>query len=187
MTEEAIIAKAARGDRAAFRALYDAHVGRVASQVGRMLGPTGDVEGVVQEVFIEVFRSLSGYRGESRFSTWLYGVTRNVIYAHLRHRTPQIDLVALRAMAAPEGPWGRLDARDKLKILYTALGSLSPEHQEAFVLYEIEGLALSEIATMTEVPLNTAAARVRRARERLRAVLEKADQVGSAAAGGGRA
>lgn len=187
MSEEANIAAAARGDRAAFRALYDAHVGRVAAQVGRMLGPSGDVEGVVQEVFIEVFRSLPRFRGESRFSTWLYSLTRHVLYAHLRQRTPRIDLVALRQMATPDGPWARLDAREKLKILYTAIEDLSPEHREAFVLYEIEGKALAEIATLTEVPLNTAAARVRRARERLRFVLEQADGASSTTAAGGRA
>ena len=71
--------------------------------------------------------------------------------------------------------WGKLEARDKLRTLYAALNELPDEYREAFILFEIEGNSLQEIAQMTDTSLNTIASRVRRSRERLRALLESVE------------
>lgn len=172
-----LISRAQRGDMLAFRQLYDAYLRRVAAQVGRLLGPSSEVEDVVQEVFVQVHRSLPKFRGDSEFSTWLYRVTWNVTVTHLRRRpnhTP-VDLPALMQFACEKELWGKLEARDKLRTLYAALNELPDEYREAFILFEIEGNSLQEIAQMTDTSLNTIASRVRRSRERLRALLESVE------------
>src|SRR6476646_9539512 len=82
--EDQLVAKAAAGDTAAFRALYLRHRGDVARLVYRMLGARSDLDDVVQEVFFQVFRSLKDFRGQSKFSTWLHRVTVNVVLMHRR-------------------------------------------------------------------------------------------------------
>ncbi|RAL20927.1 RNA polymerase subunit sigma-24 [Lujinxingia litoralis] len=170
--DAALITRAAAGDRHAFRQLYERHVGYVTHHVGRLVGPRGELEDVVQEVFVRVHRCLADYRGECAFTTWLYRVARNVAIDHLRRRKKTVSLDDWRPLRQTASAWRRLEARDQLRGLYAAMERMSLEHREAFVLYEIEGMKLREIADLTGDPLNTVASRVRRAREELRAVLE---------------
>ena len=173
--EGMLVERAARGDRAAFRELYDGHVDQVIGHVGRLLGPQGEVEDVVQEVFVRVHRSLESYRGDCKFSTWLYRVTRNVAIDHLRRRKKMVSLDDWRPLRAKGDAWKQLEARDQLRALYAALEQMPVEYREAFVLYEIQGCKLREIADITEAPLGTVASRVRRAREQLQDVLGTAE------------
>mgnify|MGYP000247574134 CR=1 FL=1 len=174
--ENLLITRAQQGDRAAFRQIYELYLRRVISHVGRIMGPGPEVEDVVQNVFIQVHRSLPSFKGDSKFSTWLYRVTWNVTVSYLRKRVPTVDLPALKQFAATEEQWDRIEARDKLRTLHAGIADLSSEYREAFVLFELEGLSLQEIADMKDESINTIASRVRRARERLRVLLERAEQ-----------
>lgn len=167
-----LIRRAAGGDTDAFRQIYDEHVDYVIHHVGRLLGPRAEVEDAVQEVFVRVHRSLKNYRGECQFSTWLYRVTRNVAIDHLRRRKKTVSLDDWRTLRASGDAWKRLEARDQLRGLYAAMEKLNVDYREAFILYEVEGMKLREIADLTEVPIGTVASRVRRAREHLKALLE---------------
>ena len=170
------IDRAQKGDMVAFRTLYDTHLRRVSLQVARLVGPhKAEIEDVIQHVFIQVHRSLPSFDGRSKFSTWLYRLTFNVATSYLRKRKPTTDLDSLREFAADEDQWSKLVARDKLRVLYGALDDLPEEYRDAFLLFELDGLSLKEIAEMTQVTLNTAASRVRRSRERLRELLETCD------------
>lgn len=176
--EQALVQRAAEGDMRAFRTLYDAYLRRTAAQVARILGPCPEVEDVVQEVFVQVHRSLHKFRGDSAFSTWLYRVTWNVSVSHLRRRNPTVDLPALRQFAACTETWGQLEAREQVRTMYAGLDELPVDYRQAFLLFEVEGKSLKEIAAMTGTSLNTVASRVRRSRERLRALLERAEGAG---------
>lgn len=172
--ERAWIEGARCGDMQAFRRLYDRHVDTVARQIGRTMGPGADAEDVVQEVFVAVHRSLDSFRGDSSFSTWLYRLTYNVTVSHLRKRPRTVDLAAWRPLKEPHSAWGRLEARDMVRVMYAALDNVAIEYREAFLLHEVEGLKLREISELTGESINTIAARVRRTRERLQEVLETA-------------
>lgn len=174
--EHILIARAQQGDLDAFRQIYDLYLRRVISHVGRIMGPGPEVEDVVQNVFIQVHRSLPSFNGDAKFSTWLYRVTWNVTVSYLRRRAPTVDLPALKQFAASDEEWNRLVARDKLRTLHAGIADLPPDYREAFTLFELEGIALNEIAEMKQESINTIASRVRRARERLRALLERAEQ-----------
>lgn len=176
--ERAWIAAAASGDVAAFRRLYDRYFDYVTRQVGRVMGPGADLEDVVQEVFVQVFRCLDSYRFESAFSTWLYRVAYNVTVSHLRKKPRTVELADWRPLREPSSAWSKLEARDMCRVLYAALEHVAADHREAFLLYEVEGMKLREIADLTGESINTVAARVRRTRERMQAVLEQATQSG---------
>ncbi|MCB9615363.1 MAG: sigma-70 family RNA polymerase sigma factor [Sandaracinus sp.] len=79
-----LVARAKEGDQAAFQALFRQHRDAVARTVHRFLGPSADLEDVVQDVFVHVYRSLPSFRGDAKFTTWLYRLTANVTKMHLR-------------------------------------------------------------------------------------------------------
>lgn len=172
--EQAWIAAAAGGDVAAFRRLYDRHFDFVTRTVSRVMGPGADLEDVVQEVFVHVFRSLQSYRNESKFTTWLYRLTYNVTISHLRRMPRMVELADWRPLREPISAWNKLEARDMCRVLYAALEQVPDDHREAFLMFEIEGMKLREIAELTGEPLPTIAARVRRTRERMQQVVEQA-------------
>lgn len=181
--EQVWIEAAAAGDVAAFRLLYDRHFDFVTRQVGRVMGPQfggagGELEDVVQEVFVQVFRSLHSYRSESKFTTWLYRVAYNVTISHLRKQPRTVELKDWRALREPSNAWDKLEARDMCRVLYAALEQVAEDQREAFLLFEIEGMKLREIAELTGDSINTVAARVRRTREKLQQVLEQAGGLG---------
>lgn len=177
--EQAWVEAAAAGDVAAFRLLYDRHFDFVTRQVGRVMGPQfgsagGELEDVVQEVFVQVFRSLQNYRSESKFTTWLYRVAYNVTVSHLRRTPRTVELADWRTLREPISTWNKLEARDMCRVLYAALEQVADDQREAFLLFEVEGMKLREISELTGESINTVAARVRRTREKLQQVLEHA-------------
>lgn len=174
--EHELVASAQDGDAAAFAALYKAYWRRVWAQIKRLMGPRADVEDVVQEVFVQLHRSLPNFRGDSAFSTWVYRIAWNTGVSHLRkRRLKTVELPALRQFACDKEQWAKIEARDKLRTLYAALDELPEDHRQAFILFEIEGQSLKEIAQTLDTSLNTVASRVRRSRERLRDLLESAE------------
>lgn len=181
--EESWIAAAAAGDRVAFRALYDRYRLRVIGQVGRMIGPGPDVDDVAQEVFVQVYRSLPSFAGESRFSTWLFRITWNVTSNHIRRNRRTLDLTQLRLLDTTPDAWSQLEARDMARVLHAALDELGDDAREAFVLHELEGMTLQAIAELTGNSINTIAARVRRTRERVAQILAAAARLPAAQGG----
>ena len=166
------------GDEAAFRELYRRHVERVHRIVARILGPRGDVDDAVQEIFVQVHRSLDRFHGESLFTTWLHRVAVNVTANVLRQRPRE------PAEAAPDeldpDPGEHLEAREEVRALYRALDELPEHNRVAFVLFELEGMSLEEIAEATGMPLAAAAARLRRARIALARALGRGPAAGEA-------
>lgn len=170
--ERALIEAASSGDRLAFRKLYDHYCDFVVRNVARLIGQSSELEDVVQDVFVQVHRSLDSFRFDCAFTTWLYRVTRNVTISHIRKRPSTVELKDWRALRADNQQWSKLEARDMLRVLNAALENVSVEYREAFLLHEIDGMKLREIAELTGESINTIAARVRRTREKLQSTLE---------------
>ena len=174
--EHALVVRAQDGDAQAFAALYQAYWRRVWAQIKRLMGPRPEVEDVVQEVFVQLHRSLPNFRADSAFSTWVYRIAWNTGVSHLRKRQLKtVELPALRQFACDKEQWAKIEARDKLRTLYAALDELPEDQRQAFILFEIEGKSLKDIAHTLDASLNTVASRVRRSRERLRDLLESAE------------
>ena len=167
LTDRELIEEIRSGNTAAFRTFYYRHVDPVFGVVTRILGPArSDREDVVQEVFFQVHRSISRYRGDSSVSTWLYRIAANVAYSALRKPLPPVPVDAEPSAGAVHAE-GHVDARRKILRMYTLIDTLSHKNRMVFTLHEFEGLTLDRIAEVLDIPLHTAAARLRRSREHL--------------------
>lgn len=152
--------------------VYREHAATVSTWVRRLLGPRGDVEDVLHEVFLVVQRALPGFRGEARLTTWLYAITVRVVHRHRRKgrwlgwwrlRPPELE------SAATPTPLQMLESRQALEITYRLLDRLPEAERTALVLFELEGLSGEEIAAVTGDAVGTVWVRLHRARARFRA------------------
>lgn len=163
------------GNMAAFRTLYFRNVDHVYGLVTRILGPSrADRDDVVQEIFFQAHRSLHRFQGRSSVSTWLHRIAVNVTYSHLR-RSVEREIPATDSMPVIESAAhgeGCLDARRAVLKMYGLLDRLTPKNRIVFTLYEFEGLTLEKISDVLDIPLHTAASRLRRSRERLMEALQ---------------
>jgi RNA polymerase sigma-70 factor (ECF subfamily) len=174
--EDALVRRAAAGDAEAFRLLFVRHRSDVARLVYRMLNAPADLEDVVQEVFVQVFRSLKDFRGQSKLSTWLHRVTVNVVLMHRRSArsrpvlTEEVpnDLVADDGQTLPDEDAER---RERVRAFQRLLGRLADKKRVVFVLHELEGLSPAEIADIVDAPVLTVRTRLFYARRELEALL----------------
>lgn len=188
-----VVARSRAGDVDAFRALYRTHRPQVARLVQRILGPDSEVEDVIQEAFVQVYRSLPSFQGTSMLSTWIHRVAVNVALQHIRRRKRQRSGPVTVMSEPPEPSTGEpameedLQMRRRMTKLYAALEALSEKKRAVFVLHELEGLSAEEIAKVMKAPLITVRTRLFYARRALYAALSRDPDFGEWAAGGGGA
>jgi RNA polymerase sigma-70 factor (ECF subfamily) len=174
--EDQLVARAASGERVAFRMLYERHRADVARLVYRMLGNRADLEDVIQEVFVQVHRSLKDFRGQAKFSTWLHRVTVNVVLMYRRAARsrpvfaddPPTDGHEPADSMLPDEDAER---RERMRAFSRLLGRLADKKRIVFVLHELEGLAPSEIAKIVGAPVLTVRTRLFYARRELESML----------------
>jgi len=182
---EELVRRCREGDRAAFIELFRRHRDDVVRLVHRMLGPSADLEDMVQEVFLQVHRSVGAFRGSARFSTWLYRVTVNVVLMHRRSARSR-PRYALESEAPPmvdaKPLPDELVAREaRVRAFYHVLDRLSEKKRTVFVLHEIEGLAPSEIAALVGAPVLTVRTRLFYARREVQQFLADEPELASLA------
>jgi len=155
--------------------LFRRHRDDVVRLVHRMLGPSADLEDMVQEVFLQVHRSVAAFRGSARFSTWLYRVTVNVVlmYRRTARSRPKFALETEAPTLVDGTPLpDELVVRDaRVRAFYHLLERLSEKKRTVFVLHEIEGLAPSEIAQLVGAPVLTVRTRLFYARREVQQFL----------------
>jgi RNA polymerase sigma-70 factor (ECF subfamily) len=177
--EDRLIARAASDDTAAFRELYNRHRSDVARLVYRMLGGRGDMDDVIQEVFVQVHKSLKDFRGQSKFSTWLHRVTVNVVLMYRRAaRSRPVFADEPLGETAVHGVHGEdvapdedAERRERVRAFARLLDRLADKKRIVFVLHELEGIAPSEIAKIVGAPVLTVRTRLFYARRELEAML----------------
>ena len=167
--EAELVAACLAGDVAAQRALFRREFGRINATIYRILGPTREVDDLVQETFIAVFRGLAKFRGDSRLSTWIDRIAVRVALDHVRTRkASSVPLGVIGdELADASIPDAQAHARDGLRRLYAALAQLSPEARTAFALYAIDGRSIAEVARLVGTTAVTAKVRIWRARREL--------------------
>ena len=183
MTEAEAIRRAQRGDGEAFERLYHQHKGRVYSLCLRMLGNTAEAEEMSQEAFLQLFRKIQTFRGESAFSTWLHRMSVNVVLMHLRKK--KLPLVSLDEPVDPdeagEGPKRDIGEEDPLLVgaldrvtLEAAIAQLPPGYRQVFLLHDVDGYEHNEIADMMDCSIGNSKSQLHKARLRLRELLKHA-------------
>jgi len=145
-------AAASRSGTPTFEAVYAEHAATVARWAARLGGPSADVEDITQEVFVVVNRRLNEFRGQSRMSTWLFGITAKVAANERRRRKLRQWWLRLMpsagedAPAAGDGSLAQLEKRERRVLFHRALDQLSERHRRALVLFELEELSVDEVA-----------------------------------------
>jgi RNA polymerase sigma-70 factor (ECF subfamily) len=187
MTEKEAIRQAQTGDGAAFEYLYRSHSRRVYSLCLRMIGNTAEAEELTQEAFLQVFRKINTFRGDSAFSTWLHRLAVNTVLMRLRKKT-------VAAMPLEDSSMG--DEFDKQKKEYgapdlaltgsidriqleLAIAQLPPGYKRAFVLHDVQGYEHREIAEMLGSSIGNSKSQLHKARTRLRKLLREAGRESS--------
>jgi RNA polymerase sigma-70 factor (ECF subfamily) len=187
--ERELIERLRRRDEAAFNDFVLRYQERVFRLVLRMLGDRAEAEDLAQEVFISVFKSIDGFRGDSQLSTWVYRVAAN----HCRNRIKYLSRRRKQlthdfdeqlgeendgqaSQARPQAPDRLLEARQTEYLLQQGLLTLDEEQRELIVLREVEHLSYEEIMSITGYPEGTVKSRLHRARAALREYLDKAER-----------
>ncbi len=167
-----LVERARRGDKNAFEQLYRENVGRVYALCLRMSGDPSRAEELTQDVFVQAWRKLSAFRGESAFSSWLHRIAVNQVYQ--AGRSEKRRLARVFTTAEPEtldgakhmaDPGVRLD-------LERAIRKLPQGARAAFVLHDVQGYTHGEIGDLMGIAEGTVKAQLHRARKLLRKALE---------------
>jgi len=167
------IQKAAAGDIGAFEEIYRRTSGFVYNVAWRVTGNKEDAEEVGQNVFVTVYRKLSGFRFESSLKTWLYRITVNraLNYVKKTSRERSVTVSYDDALAHPDAGLGAAATPARKPAdpqrIEQILEHLNPDQRACIVLRSIEGLSYQEIAQALNINVNTVRSRIKRARETL--------------------
>ena len=179
LSEADAIEKAKQGDAEAFEVLYNLHKRRVYSLCLRMTGNTADAEDLAQEAFLQLFRKIATFRGESAFSTWLHRMAVNVVLMQLRKKgLPVVPLeeTVETEEETPKKELGATDTKlagslDRLQ-LERAIDRLPPGYRSIFVLHDVEGFEHNEIAEIVGCSIGNSKSQLHKARLKMRDLLK---------------
>ena len=167
---EGLVSACIAGDRDAMQQIYKHCGGRVYALMVRIVGRQ-DADDLTQQVFLQLFRKLDQFGGGSKLETWLYRLATNEALQHLRRKKRHAvqSLVAEPSASDPN----RLMELEKVQMLELALSRIDPELRAIISLKEEQGLSYRDIAESIGIPQGTVGSRLNRARQELRAHLEK--------------
>ena len=180
-TDFALTQLAASGDMAAFEQIYQRHHRRVFSLCLRMTQNPPEAEDLTQEVFIQLFRKIGSFRGESAFTTWLHRLTVNQVLMHFRKRSVRDEKTTEDGETPDEIVPGtenyqKMPIVDRLA-LNKAIAALPPGYRTVFILHDVEGYEHEEIARMLKLSVGTSKSQLHKARMKLRTLLRQQNPV----------
>jgi RNA polymerase sigma-70 factor (ECF subfamily) len=168
---------AANGNLAAFELIYERYHRRTYSLCLRMSSSQTEAEDLTQEVFIQLFRKIGSFRGDSAFSTWLHRLTVNQVLMHFRRRSVKNERTSedgempeqtVRGSANPN----KMQVVDRIA-LKNAIAELPNGYRNVFVLHDVEGFEHEEVARMMGISVGTSKSQLHKARLKLRGLLIK--------------
>jgi RNA polymerase sigma-70 factor (ECF subfamily) len=180
LTEAEAIGQAKQGAASAFEYLYRAHCRRVYGLCLRMIKNPAEAEDLTQQVFLQLFRKISTFRGESGFSTWLHRVTVNIVLMYLRRKKPAElqaeDLEGCTVIGESSSEHGSSDtsmhgAIERLNLM-RAIRKLPCGYKQVFLMHDVIGYEHSEIAGLLGCSTGSSKSQLHKARKRLRCLLQ---------------
>ncbi|MBC7247495.1 MAG: sigma-70 family RNA polymerase sigma factor [Actinobacteria bacterium] len=183
LPDEELVRAFLEGDREAFEELVRRYHPVVLNMACRLLGNRDDAADVCQEVFILLLRKLGSFRGEAKFSTWLYRVSLNACHDHARRarrhvslsESPGEDMPEMEQLLPDEGLEGPEESMEREEVrrkVQEAIRRLPPKFKEVIYLHDISGCNYKEVAEILDINLGTVKSRLNRARARLAGELE---------------
>ena len=184
MTDQELVRAAQQGDQGAFARLVEANQGKIYNLCYRMTGNPDDAADLTQEAFLNAWRGLAKFGGQSSFSTWLYRLAANACIDFLRREKRRSALSMTledgededHQADLPDERWSperELERQEAHRALQAGLAALSPEHRQVLLLRETEGLSYQEIAQCLDLEEGTVKSRIARARLALKDYLQK--------------
>jgi RNA polymerase sigma-70 factor, ECF subfamily len=172
-----LVGRARERDPAAFEELILAHAPQLQRMLRRMLGSNADAEEVLQETFLKAWRAIERFRGEARFSTWLYRIAlnearRRQAYDAHRHTLP-IDDVMLELPDLSAGPAALAESAELEAFIEQCIAELPANYREAVILRDVEGLSNDQAAAVLELDLHNFKSRLHRGRMAIRHRVEE--------------
>ena len=184
MTEPELIARAKQGDHSAFEQLVRENEKRIYNLTLRMVGNPEDALDLSQEAFLNAWKGLASFKGDSAFSTWLYRLASNACLDFLRSKKRRQDTtgspLSLDDEEAPPPPADdssrpdlQLERKERVQALHRALDGLPIHHKQVLVMRELSGLSYQEISDTLNLDLGTVKSRLTRARLALKKILSE--------------
>lgn len=182
--EKSLLEKSKAGDITAFEQLIDGYQHKIFNIALRIVGNYDDASDLAQEVLIRVYKSISAFKEQSSFSTWIYRITTNACLDEIRKRKNRKIISLDEEIKVDDGemkrqivsdeplPEDTAEKRELKKMVNDAISRLSEEHRMAIVLRDIQGFSYEEIARMINCPEGTVKSRISRARQSLKNVLQ---------------
>jgi RNA polymerase sigma-70 factor (ECF subfamily) len=174
------IQQIAGGDRDAFEKLYKAYAARLFRYLFSVVGDANAAEELANDVMVAAWKGAASFKGQSKPSTWLFGIAHHKALNELRRRQPQMVEIeqASDVAASGEGPDTAVRRESLEQSVRSALRALSAEHREVVELTFYQGLSYQEIAEIMESPVNTVKTRMFYAKKKLQEALEKEGIIG---------
>lgn len=165
--EQDLAQRCADGDRAAQREVFHRLRESVHRTLYRILGSNHDVPDLAQDTFVEIFRSIGSYRGNSRLAAWANVIAARVAYRYLSARKPRAIRLSVvpGPLQEPRSPERDLETKRAVRRLYDILDGLPPKLRIAFALHVVDGRPLRDVARTTQSSLVATKSRVFRARQ----------------------
>lgn len=184
MNETELIERLQKKDEAAFRFLVETYQDRVFNTAISIVQNAEDAEDVSQEVFMQVFRSIHSFKGESKLSTWIYRITTTRALDHLRSRKSKKRFGFLQRLFGEDNealyevpdfnhPGVAMDRKENAAKLFKAIGQLPENQKIAFTLHKLESLSYQEISEIMKTSVAAVESMMHRAKQNLRKILEK--------------
>lgn len=184
MNETELIQGLRKGEEPAFRFLVDTYQDLVFNTALGIVQNAEDAEDVAQEVFIQVFRSIDRFKGESKLSTWLYRITTTRSLDVLRSRKSKKRSGLLQRLFGEEGeplvelpdfqhPGVALEKKENAALLLQAIRKLPENQKVAFTLHKLENLSYEEVSQVMQTSVSAVESLMHRAKQNLRKILEK--------------
>ncbi|MBM3776721.1 MAG: RNA polymerase sigma factor [Acidimicrobiia bacterium] len=169
-----LIERCLGGDDAAWDVIVRQHRRRVFNIAYKFSGAFDEAEDLTQDIFVRVFRSLGTFDRRANFQTWLYSVSRNLCIDHYRSVRKErltfnrdVDAADLAPVSTDAGPHAAIEHRDRVALLRTALGGLTPALRGVIVMRDLQELSYQEIADALGLPEGTVKSRINRGRAEL--------------------
>lgn len=183
MNERHLIERLKAGDERAFREIVEASQGLVYNTALGIVQNEEDAEDVAQEVFVQLYESIGGFKGASKLTTWLYRITISKAMDHLRRKKRKKRFAYIQSLFGANDelvhdpadfvhPGVHFDNKERAKMLFRALDKLPPKQKLAYNLNRLEGLSYQEISEVMELSVPSIESLLHRARKNLRKILE---------------
>ncbi|HKP31908.1 MAG TPA: RNA polymerase sigma factor [Chitinophagaceae bacterium] len=183
MNEWTLIEQLRQGDESAFKFIVDTWKDMVYNTALSIVQQSEEAEDVAQEVFVQVYQSVQGFKGDSKFSTWLYRITLSKAMDHERRKKRKKRFGFVKSLFGENNeavvdppdfhhPGVLLDNKEKSAVLFKAVDKLPENQRIAFVLNKVEGLSYQEISDVMETTVSAVESLMHRAKSNLRKELE---------------